>query len=245
MQTSNKANSLLGMSVCLHWQCAFFLNVDNMGRKTSYLRSPDRWDGGRLQTPAVPCCDRTDTQRKKTNLSPSKFVPVQKKRNGKSICPRGGWWTRWSRFSFWSQVKCSIVLLIMESWRRSCQMRLWYGETSCFIPTPLKWDTTERCWTRSPSYAPNQSTNTCRLWLLTAWSAQWFSPLVHFRVNFPPINVWFPGPYCVLLLPYHADEFSLSDSLRAKWKGAANVTPYKKRGKNPRRKSLNGCGDPV
>lgn len=135
-----------------------------------------------------------------------------------------------SRFSFWSQVKCSTTLLIMESWRRSCQMRLCYGETSCFIPTPLKWDTTERCWTRSPSYAPNQ-THTGRVRLLTAWSAQWFSPLVHFRVNFPPINVWFPGPYCVLLLPYHADEFSLSVSLRAKWKRAANFTPGEKRGK--------------
>lgn len=82
-----------------------------MGRKTSYLRSPDRWDGGRLQTPAVPCCDRTDTQRKEINLSPSRQVrsSARKKRNGKSICPLGGWWARWSRFSFWSQVKCSAA----------------------------------------------------------------------------------------------------------------------------------------
>lgn len=96
----------------------------------------------------------------------------------------------------------------------------------------LHWkrDTTERCRTCSPRHAPNPA-HASRSWLLTAWSAQWFFPLARFRVNCPPINAWFPGPYCVLLLRYHADEFSLSVPPCAKWKRSEDFTPGKKRAK--------------
>lgn len=69
--------------------------------------------------------------------------------------------------------------------------------------------------------------------LLTAWSARWFSPLAHFRVNFPPINVWFPGPYCGLLLHDHTDEFcGASFPACKKYKRSARQTREVEKKKN-------------
>lgn len=215
-----------------------FLTSTTRGRKRLIdARQVRRWATANSSGSTLrPNTNTTQKKKKSTYHGANKFVSRAKK-NGKSICPLGGWF---KSFSFWSQVKRSAVWLTAQL----------PDETLLQGNLLLHPDSTKMWHNREMSYVlsflrSDPSTHTSRSWLLTAWSAQWFFPLVHFRVNFPPINVWFPGPYCVLLLPYHADEFSLSVSLCAKWKRSADFTPGKKRGKNPRRKSLTARCDPV
>lgn len=87
---------------------------------------------------------------------PTRHIHTHPCQNGKTICPLGGWLKRASRLHSHCDLNCT-TLPIMESWQHRCQMGLCYRGTSCFIPTSLKCDTTERCWPRTPRYTRKHS----------------------------------------------------------------------------------------
>lgn len=136
----------------------------------------------------------------------------------------------------------AAVLLSMESWRRSCQMRLCYGEASCFIPTPLKCDTQRDVvlsLLRSEPSTDKSLMATHRLKCSMIFSSRTFSG------KFPTHKCLVSRTILCAPAPLSCRwVFSVSFSL-CKMKKICKFYTGQEKGKNPRRKSLTGRCDPV
>lgn len=209
-----------------------FFNVDDIegGEETSYLRSTGETVGDCELQRFHAATQQKQNAKRSTYHRANKFVPVCQKKWQKHTS------AKWvvdaiTSFSFWSQVKCSTVLLIMESWRRSCQMRLLLRGNLLLHPDSAKmWHNREMSYVlsllRSEASTHKSFMATHRLKCSMIFSSRTFSG------KFPTHKCLVSRTILCAPAPLSCRwVFPLSVSLCAKWKRSANFTPGKKRGK--------------
>lgn len=232
MQSFHKASSLLGALGCLHWQCAFLTSTTWRGgrKRLIYARQVRRWatanSSGSTLRP-----DRNKTQKDQLITEPTSSSPCANKKKWQKHTSAKWVVDAITSFSFWSQVKCSTVLLIMESWRRSCQRRLLLRGNLLLHPDSAKmWPNREMSYVlsllRSQASTHKSFMATHRLKCSMIFSSRTFSG------KFPTHKCLVSRTILCAPAPLSCRwVFPLSVSLCAKWKRSANFTPGKKRGK--------------